>query len=132
MSRAASPRSRSRKAWKFVIRILACPSRSSRSARHDVALAVVVVRVVRQQHAQPVADGDAGRDDQERIARSGRPGGSSSLFSACHAMSMAMTTVLPEPVAILKAMRGSPGFDVSLAGAARSRSRRRRTCGRPR
>ena len=28
---------------------------------------------------------------------------------------MAMTTVLPEPVAILNAMRGRPGFDVSLA-----------------
>ena len=43
--------------------------------RHEVALAVVVVRVVGQQHAQPVADGDAGRDDQERVARSGRPAG---------------------------------------------------------
>ena len=26
-----------------------------------------------------------------------------------------MTTVLPEPVAILSAMRGRPGFDVSFA-----------------
>ena len=42
-------------------------------------------------------------------------------------MSIAITTVLPEPVAILKAMRGRPGFDVSLASRARSRSRRRRT-----
>ena len=33
-----------------------------------------------------------------------------SLFSACQAMSIAMTTVLPEPVAILKAIRYSPGF----------------------
>ena len=41
--------------------------------------------------------------------------GLASLLSACQAMSMAMTTVLPEPVAILKAMRGRPGFDVSLA-----------------
>ncbi len=30
-------------------------------------------------------------------------------------MSMAMTTVLPDPVAILKAMRGRPGFEVSFA-----------------
>ena len=31
--------------------------------------------------------------------------GLSNLLSACQAMSIAMTTVLPEPVAILKAMR---------------------------
>ena len=37
------------------------------------------------------------------------------LLSVCQAMSMAMTTVLPEPVAILNAMRGRPGFDVSFA-----------------
>ncbi len=30
------------------------------------------------------------------------------LLSACHAMSMAISTVLPEPVAILKANRGRP------------------------
>ena len=35
--------------------------------RHDVALTVVVVRIVRQQHTQPVADRDAGRDDQEGV-----------------------------------------------------------------
>ena len=39
--------------------------------RDDVALAVVVLRVVRQQHAQPVADGDAGRDDQEGVGEAG-------------------------------------------------------------
>ena len=37
--------------------------------------------------------------------------GLASLLSVCQAMSMAMTTVLPEPVAILKAMRGRPGFE---------------------
>ena len=36
------------------------------------------------------------------------------LLSVCQAMSMAMTTVLPEPVAILNAVRGSPGFEVSF------------------
>ena len=41
------------------------------------------------------------------------------LLSACQAMSMAMTTVLPEPVAILKAIRGRPGFDVSFASRSR-------------
>ena len=39
--------------------------------RHDVALAVVVLRVVGQQHAQAVADGDAGRDDQEGVGEAG-------------------------------------------------------------
>ena len=39
--------------------------------RHDVALAVVVLRVVGQQHAQPVADRDAGRDDQEGVGEAG-------------------------------------------------------------
>ena len=39
--------------------------------RHDVELAVVVVGVVGQQHAQAVADGDARRHDEERIAEPG-------------------------------------------------------------
>ena len=39
--------------------------------RYNVTLAVVVVRVVRQQHAQPVTDGDAGRDDQEGVGEAG-------------------------------------------------------------
>ncbi|OPZ42383.1 MAG: hypothetical protein BWY94_02147 [Actinobacteria bacterium ADurb.BinA094] len=41
--------------------------------------------------------------------------GFSILLSACQAMSMAMTTVLPLPVAILKARRSSPGLAESLA-----------------
>ena len=45
--------------------------------------------------------------------------GLASLLSACQAMSMAMTTVLPEPVAIFKAMRGRPGLDV-VVGLAES------------
>ena len=36
--------------------------------------------------------------------------GLASLLSACQAMSMAMTTVLPEPVAILNAVRGRPSL----------------------
>ena len=51
--------------------ILAWPSCSSRWAGNDVPLAVIVLRVVRQQHAQPVADGDARRDDQKRIGEAG-------------------------------------------------------------
>ena len=72
--------------------------------RDDVELLVVVVRVGRQQHAEPVADGDAGGDDEEGVGepvvvRVGR------LLSTCQAMSMDMTTVLPLPVAILHATR---------------------------
>ena len=37
------------------------------------------------------------------------------LLSVCQAISMAMTTVLPAPVAIFIATRLSPGFDDSLA-----------------
>jgi hypothetical protein len=37
------------------------------------------------------------------------------LFSACQAINIAMTTVFPLPVAILRATRGSPGFVVSFA-----------------
>ena len=35
--------------------------------RNDIAQAVVVLRVVGQQHAQPVANGDTGRDDEEGV-----------------------------------------------------------------
>ena len=35
------------------------------SSGHQLAAAVVAVRVVRLQHAQPVLDRDAGRDDEE-------------------------------------------------------------------
>ncbi len=41
--------------------------------------------------------------------------GLASLFRACQAINMAMTTVLPEPVAILKAMRYRSGFLASFA-----------------
>ena len=63
--------SRSWKAWKLVMTILAWPSCLELLGRDDVALAVVVVRVVRQQDAQPVADGDAGGDDQEGVGEAG-------------------------------------------------------------
>ena len=49
------------------------------------------------------------------VSENRRSFGSAILFKACQAMSMAMTTVLPEPVAIFNAMRVSPGFDASLA-----------------
>jgi hypothetical protein len=40
-------------------------------AGQDIPLAVVVVRVVRQKHAQPVADRDAGSDDEEGVGELG-------------------------------------------------------------
>jgi hypothetical protein len=39
----------------------------------------------------------------------------SSLFSACQAISIAMTTVLPEPVAILSATRGRPPLKAAFS-----------------
>ena len=43
--------------------------------------------------------------------------GYSTAFRVCQAMSIAMTVVLPEPVAILSAQRSNPGFAPSLAAA---------------
>ena len=67
VSPPASPFSRSLKAWKLVTTILAVPRSPRYSDGNDVEFLVVVVRVGRQEHAQPVADGDAGRDDQEGV-----------------------------------------------------------------
>jgi hypothetical protein len=69
-----------------------------------VAFPVIVAREVGPQDLEAVADRDAGGDDEERI---GEPLvlGLASLLSVCQAMSIAMTTVLPDPVAILKAIR---------------------------
>ena len=107
--------------------ILACREQVAQLGRHDIALAVIVLRVVGQQHAQPVADGDAGRDDQGKVSEKRASCGLARLLRVCQAMSMAMTTVLPEPVAILNAVRGSPGFDESFPhGVSRSLSMHRR------
>ena len=40
-------------------------------ARQDVALAIVVIRIGRQEHPQTVADGDARRHDQKRVRETG-------------------------------------------------------------
>ena len=50
--------------------------------------------------------------------------GRRTALTVCHAMSMAMTVVLPAPVASLRASRASPGFDCSFATARWSRKRR--------
>lgn len=52
---------------------LALPELFEKLGRNDVALAVIVGRIVRQQHAQPVANGDPRRDDQEGIGESRVP-----------------------------------------------------------
>ena len=51
------------------------------------------------------------------VSENRRSFGSAILFKACQAMSMAMTTVLPDPVAIFIAMRLSPGFDAVVGVA---------------
>ena len=50
--------------------------------------------------------------------------GRRTALTVCHAMSMAMTVVLPAPVASLSARRARPGFACSLAAARWSRKRR--------
>jgi hypothetical protein len=50
-----------------------------------------------------------------KVSLSRASSGFANWLSACQAMSMVMTTVLPDPVAILRARRGRPGFDVSFA-----------------
>ena len=77
---------------------------ATRSVGDEVAQLVVVLVVLGEQDAEPVADRQAGGDDEEpvgeaRVVRAGR-----TLFSVCQAMSIAITTVLPEPVAILSAI----------------------------
>ena len=56
----------------------------------------------RQEHPQAVLDRDAGRDDQESV-REQLGAGAPRELTACQAISIAMTVVLPLPVAILKA-----------------------------
>ena len=48
--------------------------------------------------------------------------GRRTAFTVCQAMSIAMTVVLPAPVASLRAIRGSPAFASSLANWRRSRN----------
>ncbi len=63
--------SRSWKAWKLVMTDLRLAELFKLMAGDDVALAVVVVGVVRQEDAQPVADRDAGGDDQKAFGEAG-------------------------------------------------------------
>ena len=72
--------------------------------REEIALLVVVALEVGPQDLEAVADGDPGVTTRN-VSLKRLSWGLASLFSACQAMSMAMTTVLPDPVAILNAIR---------------------------
>ena len=75
-SASTRPVSRSWNAWKLVITIARRAEALELLRAGRCRAPVVVVRVVGQQHPQAVADRDAGRDDEEGVARSARPAGS--------------------------------------------------------
>ena len=83
-------------------------------ARDQLAAGVVAVRVVRLQDAQAVLDGEAGRDDQE-AAGEVLAAGRRTALTVCQAISIAMTVVLPAPVASFSARRNSSGLASLLA-----------------
>ena len=91
-------------------------------ARHQLAAGVVAVRVVRLQDAQAVLDGEAGRDDEEAAGEVLAAGRRTALM-VCQAMSIAMTVVLPAPVASFSARRISSGLASLFAFARCSRTR---------
>ena len=78
--------------------------------RHEVAAAVVAVRVVRLQHPQPVPDGEAGGDDQESPREPAALRPAHRVDGLPGDQHVAITVVLPAPVASLRARRSSPGF----------------------
>jgi len=73
------------------------------AARDQIELFVVVVRAWLQD-LQTVFDGETGCDDKD-IFEKRLSCGLVTLFRICHEMSMAMTMVLPEPVAIFEHRR---------------------------
>jgi hypothetical protein len=82
--------------------------------RYDIERAVVIAGIRGQQNAQRsrmVMPGVTMRKASPKRESWGLP----ILFSVCQAISMAITTVLPEPIAILNAMRLSSGLCESLA-----------------
>ena len=87
------------------------------SLRHQFATGVVAVRVVRLQDTETILDRQTGRDD-EKAAREVFASGAADALIVCQAMSMAMTVVLPAPVASFSASRMSSGL-ASLFAAAR-------------
>ena len=71
--------------------------------RYQVAVLVVVLGVVGYESAQSVPDGDAGGYEQEPFGEPVFFGGSWTALTVCHAISMAITVVLPAPVASFRA-----------------------------
>ena len=76
---------------------------------------VVAVGIVGLENAEPILDGQAGRADQEAAREHACSPGRRTALIVCHAMSMAMTVVLPAPVASFSARRISSGFASRLA-----------------
>ena len=89
--------------------MLARPSWSHQVGRDEVALAVVVAGSLgsrTRSRSRIVMPGVTTRNWSVKRASWGL----ATLLSVCQAMSIAITTVLPEPVAIFRATRGSPGL----------------------
>ena len=86
-------------------------------AGHEFAAVVVAVGIVRLEDPQAIFDREAGRDD-EKAAREVLTARRRTALIVCQAMSMAMTVVLPAPVASFSARRISSGL-ASLFAAAR-------------
>jgi hypothetical protein len=79
--------------------------------RNEFAVAVITVGIIGQKHTQSILDGDAGRDDEESASELAAAGVAQTALTVCHAISIAMTVVLPAPVASFNATRTSSGFE---------------------
>ena len=83
-------------------------------ARHQLAVLVIAVRVVRLQDPQAVLDREARRNDEKPRVKRLLCGRRTALM-VCQAISIAMTVVLPAPVASFSARRISSGLASLLA-----------------
>ena len=97
--------------------------------RDQVAQVVVVLGVLGQQHPEPVADRDPGVTTRNRLAKRASRG-DCTLLMVCQAMSIAITTVLPAPVAIFSADPRQPVVVSSFSGSSRRRQSASRGAGR--
>ena len=126
VSLPAATFSRSLKAWKLVMMILALPSSFHAFGGKNVPLPVVVLRVVGQKHAQTVTDGDAGGDDQEGVGETGILG-VGQFVEGVPGDEHGHDHGLAAAVAILKAMRKVRGWHLRWHARSHFRSRRRHT-----
>ena len=91
--------------------ILALAMSRQHVGRDQLARAIIVVGIVRLAGRAAGPDGDAGGDDQKAAANS-QLAGERTALTVCQAISMAITVVLPAPVAIF--MREAQKFGVGL------------------